>query len=526
MTTPRSRTPDLDRPAPARSARARSATAGAVAAGASLAAAHLGGRLLDGAADPVVAVGRQVIDRTPGPVRESVIGGVGTADKPLLVVGTTVVVLVLGAAVGLLHRRDRRMALGAVAGLWTLGALAVAAVPGATAPAAVLLAAGAGLLGVLVLDLLLGPGRHRPAGEPPPDAAAAAAGSTRRGFLVRAGAVLTVSTAAVVAGGALATRTAGGLAGRLPVPRRRAARPPDGDPPIPGRTPLVTSNAALYRIDTALQTPLVDPRTWRLTISGLVDRPLTFSYDDLARMPQVEAWITLGCVGNEVGGDLVGTPLWQGVRLADLLRAAGVQPAATQLVGRSVDGYTGAFPAALALDGRDGLVAVGMNGEVLPVEHGYPARLVVPGLYGYESAVKWITDLQLADDSYRAYWVRRGYARYAEFRTQSRIDVPLSGSTLPAGSVVVAGMAWAPHRCIQRVEVQVDDGAWTAARLDADSLGPDAWRPWSAELDLTPGPHTLAVRATDGRGQTQPAEPRDVLPDGATGLHRVDVQVS
>lgn len=497
----------------------RGALAGVVAAAASLAAGRLGGRLLDGGADPVLAVGRQVVDRAPTGLREAVIGSVGTADKPLVVIGTVLVVLLVGAAVGVLRVRSRALALVAVGGLWLVGAGAVAAVPGAAAPPAVLLAAGAGLVGALTLDLLV-PGPAPGSVGAHPDA------PTRRVFLVRSGAVLALTGGAVAAGSALASRVVGGVRGVLPLAARRAPRPSEGAPALPGRTPLVTSSAALYRIDTALTTPLVDPATWQLTISGLVDRPLTLSYDDLARLPQVEAWITLGCVGNEVGGDLVGTALWQGVLLADLLRTAGVRPGATQLVGRSVDGYTGAFPVALALDGRDALVAVGMNGQVLPVEHGYPARLVVPGLYGYESAVKWLSEVELADDSYRAYWVRRGYARSAEFRTQSRIDVPRNGSTLPGGPTVVAGMAWAPHRGVRAVEVQLDGGPWTLAHLDADSLGPDAWRPWSVELQLPPGPHRLTVRATDGAGQVQPAQTRDVLPDGATGHHASDVRAT
>lgn len=242
-------------------------------------------------------------------------------------------------------------------------------------------------------------------------------------------------------------------------------------------------------------------------------------------MPQVEGWITLGCVGNHVGGDLVGTVLWQGVLLADPLRAAGVQSATAQLVGRSVDGHTGAFPVDLALDGRDALLALGMNGQVLPPEPGFPARLVVPGLYGYESAVKWLSEIELVDDSYREYWVRRGHAPYAPFRTQSRIDVPRTRAELTEGPVTVAGMAWVPHRGVRAVELQVDGGPWTTATLDPDLLGPDAWRSWSTRLDLPTGQHAVAVRATDGRGQVQPAELRDVLPDGATGHHTVQVSV-
>ncbi len=496
-----------------------------LAAGASLAVGRLGGAVLDGVADPVDAVGRQVIDRAPGRLRETAIGTLGTADKPLLTAGTVLVVLAVGGAVGLLSRSHRGWAAAAIGGLWAVGATAVAAVPGTTVPAAVLLAAGAALVGFLALDLLAPPGRPAGARRLPGPAGPEPAVPTRRLFLTRAVGVVTLAGAAVAAGNVLGARALSRVRGVLPVAGRRAVRPP-ASTPVPGRTALVTTNAALYRIDTALGTPAVDPDSWQLTLSGLVDRPLTFNYADLLRMPQVEAWITLGCVGNDVGGDLVGTVLWQGVLLADLLRLAGVQPPATQLVGRSVDGYTGAFPVALALDGRDALVALGMNGRVLPPDHGFPARLVVPGLYGYESAVKWLGEIQLVDDSYRPYWVRRGYAPYAEFRTQSRIDVPRTGAAVAAGPVRVAGMAWAPHRGVRTAELQVDGDAWTAATLDPDVLGPDAWRSWSVELNLPPGQHTIAVRATDGRGQVQPAELRAVLPDGATGHHTVRVSAA
>lgn len=494
--------------------RGRAAVAGALAAAASLAVARVGGALVEGAVDPVLAVGRQVIDLAPAALREPVVGSVGTADKPLLVGGVVAVALALGAGIGIVHRRSRLRAAVAVAALWAVAALASVAVPGATGLAALLLAVGAGLVGLVCLDLLL------PTAE---SAIEGAAGPDRRAFLARAGGVVVLAVGAVLGSDALRARPVPGVRVALPQPVRPAPRP-GASAAVPGRTPLTTSSAALYRVDTALHTPVVDAATWRLTLSGLVDRPLSFTYDELMAIPQVEAWITLGCVGNEVGGDLVGTPLWQGVLLADLLRAAGVRPEATQLVGRSVDGYTGAFPAPLALDGRDALVALGMNGEVLTAEHGYPARLVVPGLYGYESAVKWVTDVQLADDSYQAYWVRRGYARYAEFRTQSRIDLPRSGSTVTAGRVQVAGLAWAPHRGVRAVEVQVDGGPWRPADLEPDLLGPDAWRPWSVELDVEPGAHRLAVRATDGAGRVQEGDRRDVLPDGATGHHTVEVK--
>jgi len=502
--------------------RRRRAAAGLIAAAASLAGARVGVQLVDGVTDPVAAMGRLVVDRAPGPAREVTIRTVGTADKPLLLLAITAVVLALGAGIGLLNRRAR---ISTAAALWGVGTAALVAVPGSSPAADLVVAVGAPVVGALVLDLLLprtatgsyAPGR--PTGPLHPE------GMSRRRFLRRSAAVLSLVAAATGAGAALAAGTARVRRTALPTARRRAVRPAALAAPA-GRTPLVTTAASLYRVDTALQTPDVDPDRWRLAISGLVERPRTLGLADVMAMPQVEAWITLGCVGNEVGGDLVGTALWQGVLLSDLLRTAGVAPGATQVVGRSVDGYTGAFPIWLALDGRDALLAVGMNGALLPREHGYPARLVVPGLYGYESAVKWLAEIELADDRYRAYWVRRGYARSAEFRTQSRIDVPADGAAVGPGALRVAGMAWAPHRGISRVEVQVDTGPWRAARLEPDQLGVDGWRPWWAELTPAPGEHTVAVRAVDGRGDAQPARRHGALPDGATGHHRVRIVVA
>lgn len=497
----------------------RRAAAGVLASAGSLAAGRFGAQLLPGTADPVAAVGRQVIDLAPAGLREAAVGAVGTADKPLLLLGTALLALFAGAGVGLVHAHSRALARVLIAALWAVGAAAVLAVPGTTPAPAGLQAGGAALIGVLVLDVLLPPTRSDAAGQEHTGQL------DRRAFLARSAGVLILATAVAGGASALARRAGSRVHALLPVPRRRAPRPPADPRPVPGRTPLVTSNAALYRVDTALQTPRVDTASWRLAVTGLVGERLSWSYQDLLRMPQVEAWITLGCVGNEVGGDLVGTPLWQGVLLSALLRQAGPLPAASQLVGRSVDGYTGAFPLPLALDGRDALVALGMNGEPLPADHGFPARLVVPGLYGYESAVKWLAEVELADDTYRAYWVRRGYARYAAFRTQSRIDVPVGGATVAAGTVVVAGMAWAPHRGVRAVEVRADDGPWVPARLEGDVLGNDAWRPWATRLPLAAGAHVLAVRATDGLGDVQPALVRDVLPDGATGHHSVRVRV-
>ena len=294
-------------------------------------------------------------------------------------------------------------------------------------------------------------------------------------------------------------------------------------PAVAGVRPVITPNSDFYRVDVSLSTPQVDPTTYVLKVGGLVDTEISLSYDQLAAMPQISRRVTIGCVGNEVGGPQIGTALWQGVRMADVLQMAGPTSSATQLSGVSVDGYTSAMPIGPALDGRDAMLAIGMNGEPLPVEHGFPVRMIVPGYYGYASAVKWLSELRLEDDSFQAFWVERGYAVDAPFRTQSQIDVPRG--TVAAGTVSVAGFAWAPHRGISAVEVSVDGGDWQAATLAAD-LDADTWRGWSWSWPATSGRHTLQVRATDGAGTVQDGTERDVLPDGATGYHTVRVSVS
>jgi DMSO/TMAO reductase YedYZ molybdopterin-dependent catalytic subunit len=292
-----------------------------------------------------------------------------------------------------------------------------------------------------------------------------------------------------------------------------------------GIEPYLTPNADFYRIDTALSIPNVDPDTWKLTIGGMVDRPFELTYDELLARPMVERIVTLTCVSNEVGGDLIGTARWLGVPLKDLLAEAGVRAGATQVASVSVDGWTCGFPTPIALDGRDALVAVGMNGEPLPRRSGYAARLVVPGLYGYVSATKWLKEIRLTTwEDFDGYWVPRGWSKEGPIKTSSRIDVPRSGERPPAGRVVVAGVAWAQHRGVAKVEVQVDDGAWVEATL-ADEPTVDGWRQWRYEWDAAAGDHELHVRATDATGALQSAETVDVAPNGAEGYHRRSVRV-
>ncbi len=501
--------------------RPAAALAGLLAAAGAVAAGELAGQAVPGAASPLLSVGDLVIALAPPGMRDAAIGSVGTADKPLLVTGVVVVVALLGSAAGLVGRRLLASAY-AVAVLLALaagGAVAAAAtLPGAVVVTAVLASTGCAGLRLLLGDRL-------PSTGPVPGPAA----PERRAFLVRAGAL----GALALLGGAVSRS----LATRVDVNRIRAAvrlpppaRPAPGDLAagafdVPGLSPLVTPNRSFYRIDTALSVPRIDSATWSMQVVGMVDRPLTLTYADLLGMRQYEADVTLQCVSNEVGGDLVGNARWQGVLLSDVLARVGVQEGADQLVGRSVDDFTAGFPTALALDGRPAMIAVGMNGEPLPQEHGFPARLVVPGLYGYVSATKWLARIELTTlDGFDGFWVPRGWAKLAPIKVASRIDVPADVSRVPSGPVVVAGVAWAPGpgRGIVRVEVRVDGGAWHEVEL-AGALGQDSWRQWRWTWTALAGQHVLEVRATDRTGAVQDGTVRDVRPDGATGYHAIAV---
>ncbi|WP_033825341.1 molybdopterin-dependent oxidoreductase, partial [Kitasatospora sp. MBT63] len=303
--------------------------------------------------------------------------------------------------------------------------------------------------------------------------------------------------------------------------------PAAAHPPVPGLSSFFTPNRDFYRVDTALTLPRIDPRDWSLRIHGLVDHPMTLSFDQLLERPLEELDHTLSCVSNEVGGPYVSTARWLGVPLPELLRRAGVRPGAQQLIGRSQDGMTIGTPLDLLLDGRRALLALAMNGEVLPVAHGFPCRTVVPGLYGYASATKWLVDLEVATFAgHDPYWVRRGWDRTGEVRTASRIEVPSAFAKVPAGDVVVAGTAWATHRGIAAVEVKVDDGPWAEAELAADA-GLDLWRQWSHRwTGARPGTHRIQVRATDATGAVQPEARAAPFPAGATGWHSTVVTVT
>ncbi|MEU0270990.1 molybdopterin-dependent oxidoreductase [Streptomyces sp. NPDC006307] len=484
-------------------------------------------------AGPVTAVGGAAIDRTPAPVKDWAIRTFGESDKLVLQLGILAVLTALAAALGLLAPRHRRVGAAAVLALGVVGALAATGRPdsGSLLDAAPSLAGA--LVGATLLFVLAGRLSAPVAGEEPEGAG----GWDRRGFLIAAGAAAAASTGA----GALG-RVLGGSRARDAVSSRAAAVLPRPDSPAPalprgaqlrvfGISPFTTPNKDFYRVDTALVVPKVDATRWRLRLHGRgVSRPLTVTYDDLLGRELIERYITLTCVSNEVGGPYVGTARWIGVPLAELLAEAGVRPPsrggpADQLVARSVDGMTLGTPVEDVMDGRDALLAVGMNGEPLPFEHGFPVRMVVPGLYGYVSACKWIEDIELTTfDAYDPYWVKRDWARQAPVKTQARIDTPKPFARPKAGLVVIAGVAWAQRRGIDRVEVRVDDGPWRPADL-ARQATVDTWRQWSLPWLATPGSHTLTVRATDGTGRTQTEKRTRTIPDGASGRHAVVVTV-
>jgi DMSO/TMAO reductase YedYZ molybdopterin-dependent catalytic subunit len=339
--------------------------------------------------------------------------------------------------------------------------------------------------------------------------------------LVGAGVTGVLGRVLAAAGGAESSRSA---VGALPAPAGAPKPPPaDADFAASGTPTWLTRNSDFYRIDTALQVPQLSTGDYRLRIHGMVDREITLDYSQLRARALLEAPITMTCVSNDIGGSLISNAVFLGVPLRDLLAEAGVRPGADQIASTSVDGFTTGTPVAACVDGRNAMLALGMNGQPLPVEHGFPVRMVVPGLYGFVSGCKWITDMELTTyDAFQSYWQQRGWAAQAPVKTQSRIDVPRGDATVTAGRVVVAGTAWAQHRGVSRVEVRADDAPWQQADLAAD-VSIDTWRMWRTVLTLAPGQHTLQVRATDATGATQPATPSLTIPDGATGWHTVTV---
>ncbi|MFG2057716.1 molybdopterin-dependent oxidoreductase [Micromonospora sp. NPDC048930] len=485
---------------------------------------------------PLIAVGGLVVDLVPETLKHFAISLFGTHDKIALLIGTAVLLAAFAALLGVLAARRLRIGLAGIAAFAALGVVAALTRPGA-GPAAALPSLIGGGLGALTLwafvagplapDLWPWSPPTTAEAEPTPDQERDPEG--RRRFLRGVGVLAGTAAVAGLGGHWLAGRrgvSAAREAVTLPTPSAPAPAVPAGaDLSLAQLAPYVTPNSGFYRIDTALVVPQVDPATWRLRIHGRVRNPIELSFDDLLARPMVERYVTLACVSNEVGGDLIGNARWLGVPIKELLDEADPEEGADQVVGRSVDGWTCGTPTAVLRDGRDALLAVGMNGEPLPVAHGFPARMVVPGLYGYVSACKWVTELELTSFAdFDAYWVPRGWSAQGPIKTESRIDTPRPRNRLTAGPVMVAGVAWAQHRGVRRVEVRVDGEPWREATL-APAVSVDTWVQWSWRWDATPGEHTLQVRATDADGVTQTAQRRPVAPDGATGWHTVKVTV-
>jgi DMSO/TMAO reductase YedYZ molybdopterin-dependent catalytic subunit len=354
--------------------------------------------------------------------------------------------------------------------------------------------------------------------------------TARRQFLVAAGVSVAAAAIGEVGGRSLATRKNVSLAQQsLRFPKAAEPVPPlpaGVNLPVPGISPFITPNSQFYRVDTAILVPQVDPSNWQLRIHGMVAREITITFDELLHRPLIEDYLTLCCVSNPVGGPYIGNAKWLGASLASLLREARPQAGADQLLATSVDGFTSGTPLSVVLDGRDALVAVAMNGTALPTEHGFPARLVVPGLYGYVSACKWVVDLEVTTfAASQGYWVPRGWSAMGPIKTESRIDVPTDGASVKPGKVPVAGVAWAQHKGIEAVEARVDGGPWNEATLAAVP-GIDTWRQWVWEWEATSGTHLIEARATDKTGYTQTSAIADVAPNGASGYPSTQVTVS
>ncbi|MGB3011346.1 MAG: molybdopterin-dependent oxidoreductase [Mycobacterium sp.] len=506
-------------------------SAGVAAAAVGLGVAQLLASFFSPAADVRTAVGTAVVNLTPGPAKEWAIQTFGTADKLFLAV---MVILVIAALAALAARWERsRVPLGSLffVAAGVIGCAAVLARPGASP--ADLIPTLVGIGSAIAVLRLLTSGRIREgvdgtAGADGVDGADRVDGGRRLSL-----ATLGFAAAGLVTGvaGAVLTRLLRSVSGdrdALALPTPAIAPPPPPADVVPkgaGITNFITPNDEFYRIDTALSVPQLSRADWRLRIHGMVDREVTYTFDDLQRFEPIEKTVTLACVSNPVGGDLISNATWVGYRVRDLLRDAGIAADADMVLSTSIDGFTIGTPVEALTDDRDSLLAIGMNGVPLPVEHGYPARLVVPGLYGFVSATKWVVDLELTQfDRAEAYWTKLGWSAQAPIKTQSRIDVPRSGARLSAGPTTFGGVAWAQHRGIEAVEVRVDDGPWRPAQLGA-AYSNDTWRLWSFDWNATGGQHTVAVRATDNTGAVQTGDQMGVIPDGATGWHTVSFDV-
>jgi DMSO/TMAO reductase YedYZ molybdopterin-dependent catalytic subunit len=513
--------------------RLRLALSGILAAVAGIAAGHLVAGFLAPASSPVLAIGSTVIDLTPTPIKEWAIATFGTNDKLILQGSVLVVTLVLAAVAGLLARRRMPLAIGVIVVLTGLAGAAALLRPAAR-PLDALPALAAMAVGVATLVWLARLARSTSGdadlgAEPGADLGAhlgARSGASRRGFVGGALGVTALSVLAAV-GGQLRSGAQAVKKVVLPQAADRAEPLPTGlETEVSGISPLRTPTEKFYRVDTNLVVPKVDVDTWTLEVDGMVEKPFTLTFAELAAMPLIERDITMTCVSNEVGGGYIGGARWLGVRLTDVLDRAGTKGNPDQVLSTAVDGFTISTPLGVVRDGRDAMIAIGMNGAQLSDTHGFPARLITPGLYGFVGATKWLTKLTLTTYAAdQAYWTKRQWATDAPIKTSARIDTPAPLSTIKAGTTAIGGVAWAQHRGVGSVEVRVDDGPWQATKLGPD-VGVDYWRQWYLPWDAKLGLHRISVRATDVKGQVQITERATPFPSGSSGIQEVVVTVA
>ncbi len=493
---------------------------------------HLVAGFVSPEASPVLAVGSTVIDLTPTPVKEWAVAQFGTADKPILIGSVAIGTLLIAGGIGLVARAHRTLGLALLAALAFTSVFAAVLRPASTSvdmiPGFVTALAGVAFAS-WYLGLLdkMGEAASDPLSGAGADHTAHQDGRSDRRHVLAAAAGLGVVAAAGGSLGQLLSRGASPEAVALPAAAEALPALPTGlENTVRGISAFRTPASDFYRIDTALVIPRVSTDDWKLTIDGDVDRPYSLTFAELLAMPLVERDITLNCVSNEVGGPYISSARWLGVRTSDLLERAGIAPGVDQILSHSTEGMTISTPVQALLDGRDALVAVAMNGEALPAMHGFPARLVTPGLYGFVGATKWLTRMEATSyQAARAYWTERGWATDAPVLTQSRIDTPRGLNRLDAGRVVIGGVAWAQQRGIGKVEVRIDGGSWQEAKLGPDA-GIDYWRQWYLPWDALPGRHELTVRATDLEGTTQPEQRATPFPSGATGWHSIVVLIN
>ncbi len=501
-----------------------------LAAGAGVGAAVLGaglGELTAAAvapsASPFAVIGGGMIDIAPPWGKDLAISWFGTNDKAALLVGIAILLLAIAAAAGVLERRRPPWGRVILGGLGVVGVIVsmTRADADVLSPAPSFVAAAvAVVVGALLIARL-----RRPDAVPENTT-----GPSRRTVLVSSGLAVVVGALAAVGSAAVrgGTQAASAVRAvlRLPTPATTTPVPATAELGIDGLSPVITPSADFYRIDTALVVPQVDPSTWSLRIHGLVEEDVVLTWDDLVALPQRETVATLVCVSNEVGGDLIGTARWLGVPIRDLLARAKPTADADMVLSHSIDGFTASTPLEALTDERDALLAIGMNGEALPVEHGFPVRMVVPGLYGYVSATKWVTELEVTRYAVaEGYWTSRGWSARGPVKLASRIDVPRAGARVTAGSTVIAGVAWHNHVGVSGVDVQIDDGPWTPAKL-ATAISADTWVQWSVPWDATSGTHTIRCRATSATGETQTPQRAAPAPDGATGWDELTLTVA